>query len=646
MDEKRWLDQIKESAQDLEAPASLQPEEMKHKIMAGKQEKKKLPVYKMGAAAAVLLIMLVAVRYLNDSSVEVPEKSPDTNKVEMEVTPEDSFAEAEAVVLEDVSDLEETVPHAKSREELYQAIVKINAQWTIVEEAAMADGAEAEMVAGDMVSRKIDESAASDTGDYSATNLQEAGVDEGDIVKTDGTYLYILGLSGNLRIVKAQKDKMEMVAAVQLPDKNENIQEMYLDGNTINLIASGFKSSMEEEEQDVFYISEKQYTRLYTYDITNRSEPLLKGSTTQEGSYRTSRKVGDFVYLFTEYYPRIKDKPEASTYIPQVGGEEMAIEDIYLPQVMTDSAYLVVTSIDIKEASKIVDKKAIVSAAAMFYVSTENIFICNENYENDKNFTQIIKFHYENGKISPSAIGQINGYLKDSFSLNESDGYLRAVTTEQKKFVSVNHLYILDQEMQVCGKLEDLAPGETIQSARFLGEIGYFVTFRQMDPLFSVDLSDPYAPKVLGELKITGFSAYLHFYGKDKLLGIGSEVDPDTGENKGIKLSMFDISDPENVTEIHKYVIKDAYDCQGLYNHKAIMMAVPKNLIGFACDDSYLVFSYDREKGFINEFLGGESYMYDARGIHIGDYFYLVKSNQIRAFDMKEKFKETGELRF
>ena len=90
-------------------------------------------------------------------------------------------------------------------------------------------------------------------------------------------------------------------------------------------------------------------------------------------------------------------------------------------------------------------------------------------------------------------------------------------------------------------------------------DTGYFVTYKNVDPLFSVDLSDPENPRILGELKVTGFSSYLHFYGEDRLLGIGSETDPDTGASKGIKLSMFDISDPANVTEIAKYVIEDTY---------------------------------------------------------------------------------------
>lgn len=160
--------------------------------------------------------------------------------------------------------------------------------------------------------------------------------------------------------------------------------------------------------------------------------------------------------------------------------------------------------------------------------------------------------------------------------MNEYNSYLRVVLTDYSGETQKNALYVLDDAMQVCGNIGDLAEGEDIRSARFLGDIGYFVTFRNTDPLFSVDLSDPSDPKILGELKITGFSSYLHFYGENKLLGVGNEVDPETGAYTGIKLAMFDVSDPSNVKQLHKFVIKDTYDCPLFYNYKAAMIDTEK----------------------------------------------------------------------
>ncbi len=178
------------------------------------------------------------------------------------------------------------------------------------------------------------------------------------------------------------------------------------------------------------------------------------------------------------------------------------------------------------------------------------------------------------------------------------------------------------------------------------------MTFRDTDPLFSVDLTDPKEPKILGELKITGFSSYLHFYGENKLLGIGNEVDPETGEYQGIKLSMFDVSDPSDVKEIDKYVIRDSHSCPGLYNYKAIMINPAKNLFGLECENNYLVFSYDGEKGFVNEFLYElrKKEEWDAngnvRGLYIGSTLYLSNSGGLKSFDMEQGYEKIEELTY
>lgn len=138
--------------------------------------------------------------------------------------------------------------------------------------------------------------------------------------------------------------------------------------------------------------------------------------------------------------------------------------------------------------------------------------------------------------------------------------------------------------MKTIGKIENLADNEEIKSARFMGDTGYFVTYRNTDPLFSADLSDPTKPKIIGELKITGFSEYLHFYGENKLLGIGWETDPDTGSIEGLKCSMFDITDPSDVKEIDRIVLKNVSICDALSNYRAILASPDKNLFGLPTD--------------------------------------------------------------
>ena len=231
-----------------------------------------------------------------------------------------------------------------------------------------------------------------------------------------------------------------------------------------------------------------------------------------------------------------------------------------------------------------------------------------------------------------------------------------------------NSLYVLDENLEIAGSIHNLAPDERIYSARFMGDTGYFVTFRETDPLFSVDLSDPKDPKIMGELKITGFSSYLHFYGNDRLLGIGEEVNPRTGRTEGIKLSIFDISDPCDVKERHKVVLEDSFGSQALENHKAVLIDMDRNLFGFCVTSyevdkegyerykySYVIYTYEETEGFkevLSIPLGKDAETYssgwydlDVRGTCIGDTLYLTNIGPyVRAYSM-ESGEELGEIR-
>ena len=259
--------------------------------------------------------------------------------------------------------------------------------------------------------------------------------------------------------------------------------------------------------------------------------------------------------------------------------------------------------------------------------------------------------------------------------MDEYDGNLRVVTTVENwdsdyNLNRDNSLYVLDSTLKTIGKIENLAENEEIKSARFMGKTGYFVTYRNTDPLFAADLSDPENPEVTGELKITGFSEYLHFYGEDQLLGIGWETDPDTGNVSGIKCSMFDLSDPTDMKETDRFILKDVSFCDALSNYRAILAAPGKNLFGFAygiygnTDDVYGenfyygLFSYSEEDGFSpevylklnnNELFDGDMSYQDyrrARGIYIGDVFYLVTEKGVASYNMQKDYTLTKTLKW
>ena len=178
-----------------------------------------------------------------------------------------------------------------------------------------------------------------------------------------------------------------------------------------------------------------------------------------------------------------------------------------------------------------------------------------------------------------------------------------------------------------------------------MGDTGYFVTFRQVDPLFTVDLSNPKEPKVLSELKVSGFSEYLHIYGEDRLLGIGIEADEETGRQEGMKLSMFDVSDKTNVKEITKENLKKYEYSEALYNHRAVMISVGKNIFGFEAEGyrdgyykDYVVFTYENDT-FLQKLKvstkSADGGYYSARGTFIGDIFYLLLGDGcVRSYDL------------
>lgn len=651
MDQKELLDKIRHSAEGIEIPEQLTPQSVEEKLKREAQQKKiqrrKIMIRWMEAAAVLAIVAAGGTQtelykqwkepaLSSEADMEKPVAEQDT---ESSVQPEEVDASGE-------------FKQADSEEELYKTLQELEKQTgsyarggdvMLLEESAeitTMDAGAADTAANQKVTGEAD---------YSQTNVREAGVDEGDVVKTDGSYLYILKSSGSVRIVDIRGKKMKEIAEIQPEKLNESIEDLYLDGDRLMLVTTGYESSMEEAESDMYTVNRYQYTALTVYDITEREHPEMTGRITQEGDYRQSRKNGDYVYLLTQYSPSLGDSFEDSSVMPLVNEQKLAISDVYLPDQTSQSDYLVASGINIQDPENVISSKAIVSGAADFYMSSDNLFICNNNWNDGKSSTEILRFACEDGEIIAGAMCELPGFLNDTFSLDEYQGYLRVLLTEDSNGES-NSLYILDEDMQVTGAIRDLADGETIRSARFMGTIAYFVTFRQTDPLFCADLSDPDNPQILSELKLTGFSSYLHPYGDHLLLGVGYEAEEETGSQTGVKLSMFDISEPSQVEELDKYVIKGASYLPSDYDYKAILADGEKNLIGFVCDGEYLVFSYDEEKGFQNlltytmsdwEYWDGDA---SCRGVYAGDAFYIVDQDEVLCFDMNQDFTLTDRL--
>lgn len=620
--EQNVIDQIRKGAEEIEVPDRLKPDQIRE-LLENRKQKKRFPISRIGVLAAACVVVVSGILLWTDQ--RMGQKNGDTGQnADGQISASKELAMAESY--------DQIYQYVKSYQDSMMTREAVTYDLGITEEASLDSS-----VSANSFGMKQEYG---NSGDYSQTNVRQEGVDEGDIVKTDGIYLYVVEENGYVvDIVSANGGDMEKCGSVTL-EKECTIREIYLD----------------TERKRMVLISEQDYmtadggtveTEALTYDIADVAKPKEIGRMSQSGNYNTSRMADGYLYLFSEYYvnsPIVREDP--STYVPLINEKEMERADICLPQVSQGCMYEVITSIDIGNPDEICDSTAIFSKGGQTYVSNQNIYYYETQWEDSDRYTTTVrKFAYQDGKLEGRAQGSFAGYLNDTFSIDEYQGKLRVVTTDG----DTNAVYVMDESLEITGAIEDLAKDERVYSARFIGDTGYFVTFRETDPLFSVDLSDPENPRIIGELKIPGFSEYLHFYGEDRLLGIGMAADENTGATEGVKLTMFDISDRTDVKEEATYVIEDSYGTDVAYDYKAVLADPQKNLIGFAAygirGEDYYLFTYEEEAGFVcklQEEINGNS-SGGTRGLYVGDTLYVIRGNVIEAYDLVNS-KKSGDI--
>ncbi|MBT3363273.1 MAG: hypothetical protein HN929_06670 [Chloroflexi bacterium] len=451
-------------------------------------------------------------------------------------------------------------------------------------------------------------------GTYSQTNNQVVDVDEADIVKTDGSYIYY-SAGQTIYILRAYPaDQAEIVSKIEL---DGNPYQLFV--NDDRLVVFEYPSYSWYGEYDLYVEDAKhggsfvssQYVKVY--DISDRANPELVRDISTSGNYVSSRMIGDYVYMVMNEYAY--DYSREDINLPQIKVDNDVITvpatDIYYPDIIDESGYgfTTIVAINLSDDDAAPDYTSmLLGASGAVYVSTDNIYISLQKYLPTGSVTQIHRFSVIDGDVIYRAAGEVPGWLLNQFSMDEYNGYFRVVTTsnglatgttrtdvitedgvttsapapidvEIDSWTTKNNLYVLDMDMDVVGKVEDLAPGERIYSARFMGGRGYMVTFRQVDPLFAIDLSDPYDPQVMGELKITGYSDYLHPYDENHLIGIGKEA-TEQGRFLGMKIALFDVSDISNPQQISVYEIGDrGTESPALHDHKAFLLDTERNVM-------------------------------------------------------------------
>ncbi|MFB1081857.1 beta-propeller domain-containing protein [Jeotgalibacillus sp. JSM ZJ347] len=516
-------------------------------------------------------------------------------------------------------------------------------------------------------------------GDFSTTNNQVEGVEEADIVQTDGEYIYVLKQNGEIRIEEILDDaSTETVQTITLGDGNFYGSSLYLNGDTLIAIGDFWHNKPGQQLST---------TTAKIYDVTDPASPALTREFSSEGYLASSRMVDDVLYLVTNHYPDVwamQEDTDAEVRL-QPFIKDTAVSDEFFTQPVDQiqkipesesTEYATISAVPINEPDTEASVHSYLGSSGQIYMSKDNLYIASMQYTffpattsmpagGSAGETEIYRFAIDGLNIQFAAQGKVPGRILNQFSMDEYNGYFRVATTTgdmwSEEQPSVNDLYILNEGMTMSGSVEDLAPGERIYSARFMGDKAYIVTFRETDPLYVIDTSDPTAPEVLGELKIPGFSTYLHPLDENHLIGFGVETlleETKPGEapivrQEGMKISLFDITDFNNPLEKDVEVIGGPGTHSPVqYDHKALFRHEERGLYGFP------IMLYEGENDNGLEFEGQGALMYRIttdgiepaaeymdekdpnqlyeeyesmvqRMIYVEDHLYLVKYNGI-----------------
>ena len=676
MNDNELKDLIKKDAEDLKIPDRISPENIeaelnKKKVTSFAKYRKYVPV-----AAAILVVLMIPIVIANTKmgrSKNDMTGSADSAMIEEAATESAEADYSASFDSESVATGEREVfsglfYHPKDEKEIEKYIKDLSKKRvsyeteTAVEESKRESSADyvEEATAPEMNSADTATSGAgkgSDSEVHSETNTREKGIDEEDIIKTDGKYIYILKNDGRIKIVDIRSKEPVIASEIKSAEYQKSFGEeygIYIEDDTLMVLYNFRDNNFNYKNNNtdtILWGEQNGKTGVAFFDIKDRTAPKLITTVTQTGSWQSFSRLKDgILYIFSQ---------DRAGNLPYVCDDVIVPEDVYLSR--GDEYYdgcFIITSVDIKNPKKVIDQKSIYACINDIYVSQNSIYLERSGYDGSEGeYTDLFKFEYENGHITPIETAAVPGSIDSSFSIDESsDGTLRvAVSTfgsKRSNYRRDNAVYTYDRNMNLLGELHDIASDEEIKSTRFIGDMLYLVTFRNTDPVFSIDLSDPSDPKLLGELKIPGFSDYLHPWSKDKLLGIGYTADEQTGQVTGLKLSMFDISDPANVKEedVSEWKNDGTTYLPGMDNYKAILVDPEKNIIGFSIENNvyyyqrtgddrfddrqgYGIFSYEKDRFELHYVIGLDS-AWSARGIFVGDNLYILDNDKLVKYDM------------
>jgi hypothetical protein len=477
---------------------------------------------------------------------------------------------------------------------------------------------------------------------HTTTNVQEPGVDEPDFLKNDSEYVYVLNGSHFL------------VYDVNPPEETHELSRMEIEGvhghmfvrEDMALIFSTLTDPIPVEDEPGATYSLK----ITLLNVANKSSPQLVREVYLQGHYHTARLVGGFVHVIVSSYVNLPmldvgaplaenlEKIERATLAswiptladvahPPVGGSTrdqrtFSCEDFYLPASGDIHAILTILSFDLENPMEGPEESSILSPTSIAYASSQSIYVSHVGVarEDCSRHTRIHKFDIRAnpGQAVYRASGKVPGWLLNQFSMGEHDGFLRVGTTEEPIPWTdpprmSNNLFVLRQQassLDIVGEVRGIAPGEQIYATRFLGDVGFMVTFERIDPLFTFDLSDPTRPRLLGELEVPGYSSYIHPAGDDHLLTIGQDAE-DMGDSawfQGIQISIYDVSDlTDPILNDMEIIGSLGTGSEALHDHKAFNYFPPKEVLAFPIK----VYEAGQEEGHLGELVFSGFRVYD-----------------------------------
>lgn len=502
-------------------------------------------------------------------------------------------------------------------------------------------------------------SANNSVGGFSRTNLQEKGVDEPDVVKTDGEYLYVVS-DDRINIVDAlPATETHKVAEIAVPGDVDNI---FLHNKQLIIIYSDYTDIEPVAETDdialgIDYFSDTVRTGVLIADISNPEMPLTQRHELYDGSINAARSVDNTLHLVLNYAPSTVsgdiDPVELlpKRYLVSISGAKTEVgavlntSQILHPEKPEWLNFVMIVSIDLTKSDSNPNALGYLGDSYAIYSSPQSLYIVQSDYDSINSgditiqpvtySTQIHKFSLQSGAVRASASGTVPGRILNQYSLSEHNGFLRLATDSWNRDTAVYVLEQVEDKLEIAGKVENIAPGETLFSARFIGDKGFLVTFLTVDPLFTIDLSNPRSPVVVGELKVPGFSTYLHPISDTHLLAIGRSPD-------NVQLSLFDITDFSKPLLVDKVEWEEYEWTDAMYDSLAFNYWGDRNLLGlpiylwnrsgFNSVSGMRVYTIDAESGFSSKgqlTSARTDYQYPQRSVFIGDYSYHVTNKQI-----------------